>query len=71
MTGVDTVLLQLHKADRQTPDAHLDIDEALEQSEPGTLVDCRAEARQIHACLVRVLPAGTLKCLAQLFVISG
>jgi hypothetical protein len=49
------VLLQLHKASPQTPDAHLDIDEAPEQSDLGAPMDCGAEARQIYACLIRVL----------------
>jgi hypothetical protein len=71
MTGVDTVLLQLHKASPQTPDAHLDIDEAPEQSDPGAPLDYGTEARQIYACLIRVLPAETLQCLARLFVLSG
>jgi hypothetical protein len=65
------VLLQLHKASPQTPDAHLDIDEAPEQSDLGAPMDCGAEARQIYACLIRVLPPETLKCLARLFVLSG
>jgi hypothetical protein len=71
MTGVDAVLLQLHKASPQTPDAHLDIDEAPEQSDLGAPMDCGAEARQIYACLIRVLPPETLNCLARLFVLSG
>jgi hypothetical protein len=50
------VLLQLHKASPQTPDAHLDIDEAPEQSDPGAPLDYGTEARQIYTCLVRVLP---------------
>lgn len=64
------MLLQLHKASPQTPDAHLDIDEAPEQSDLGAPLNCEAEARQIYACLIRVLPVGTLNCLARLFVLS-
>jgi hypothetical protein len=65
------VLLQLHKASPQTPDAHLDIDEAPEQSDLGAPLDYGTEARQIYACLVRVLPSETFKSLARLFVLSG